>query len=173
LGGVLFIDEAYRLAPKTEGHTFGGDAINTLLKYMEDKAGELVVIAAGYPTEMRRFLNANPGLASRFHLTYNFHGYTPEQIRQIGELLAAKDHLSVDEDAWSLLEAEAQRLHELPKFGNGRYAREVVKHCRSERARRMQGHDGAALREFAARGELGVTADDMRRALAIAGRPYN
>jgi type VII secretion ATPase EccA len=173
LGGVLFIDEAYRLAPKTEGHTFGGDAINTLLKYMEDKAGQLVVIAAGYPTEMRRFLNANPGFASRFHLTYNFHGYTPEQIRQIGELLAAKEHLSVDDDAWSLLEAEAQRLHDVPTFGNGRYAREVIKHCRSERARRMQGHDGAALRELAARGQLGVTADDMRRALAIAGRPYN
>jgi len=173
LGGVLFIDEAYRLAPKTEGHSFGDQAINTLLKYMEDKAGQFVVIAAGYPTEMRRFLNANPGFASRFHLAYNFHGYTPEQIRQIGELLAGKDHLTVDAGAWPLLESEAQRLHELPTFGNGRYAREVIKHCRSERARRMQGHDSAALRELAARGQLGVTADDMRRALAIAGKPYN
>jgi type VII secretion ATPase EccA len=173
LGGVLFIDEAYRLAPKTEGHSFGDQAINTLLKYMEDKAGQLVVIAAGYPTEMRRFLNANPGFAGRFHLTYNFQGYTPEQIREIGELLAAKDHLTVDADAWPLLEAAAQRLHELATFGNGRYAREVIKHCRSERGRRMQGHDKAALRELAAAGKLGVTADDMSRALEIAERPYN
>lgn len=172
LGGVLFIDEAYRLAPKTEGHSFGEQAINTLLKYMEDKAGQIVVIAAGYPTEMRRFLNTNPGFASRFHLTYSFHGYSPAQIRQIGELLAAKDHLSVEADAWPLLEAEAQSLHSLPTFGNGRYAREVIKHCRSERARRMQGHDSAALRELAASGQLGVTADDMRRALAVAGKPY-
>jgi ATP-dependent Clp protease ATP-binding subunit ClpA len=55
-GGVLFIDEAYWLVPKTDGHSFGVDAINTLLKYMEDYRGQLVVILAGYPAEMRDFL---------------------------------------------------------------------------------------------------------------------
>ena len=61
---MLFIDEAYRLVPEHEGHSFGEDAINTLLKYTEDLRDQLVVIVAGYPAEMQRFLAAKPGLAS-------------------------------------------------------------------------------------------------------------
>jgi hypothetical protein len=61
---VLFIDEAYRLVPEHEGHSFGKDAINTLLKYVEDLRDQLVVIVAAYPAEMQRFLAAKPGLAS-------------------------------------------------------------------------------------------------------------
>jgi hypothetical protein len=72
LGPPGFIDEAYRLVPKTKGHSFGVDAINTLLKYMEDYRDELVVIVAGYPAEMRDFLKANAGLVGRFHFTLTF-----------------------------------------------------------------------------------------------------
>src|ERR1700716_196870 len=112
LGGVLFIDEAYRLVPEHEGHSFGKDAINTLMKYMEDHREDFVVIVAGYPVEMRRFLAANPGLASRFHLTLTFGSYTPEEIVSIAQLIARKEKVAVTDSAWPLLNAEAARLRE-------------------------------------------------------------
>jgi type VII secretion ATPase EccA len=144
-GGVLFIDEAYRLVPKTEGHSFGVDAINTLLKYMEDYRDELVVIVAGYPAEMRDFLKANAGLASRFHFTLTFASYTPDEIVAIGRHLAGKERLVVDDAAWELLRADATQLRSMPYesgtmldvAGNGRYARKVTVACRRERARRL------------------------------------
>ncbi|KPN46538.1 AAA family ATPase [Mycobacterium intracellulare] len=144
-GGVLFIDEAYRLVPQTKGHSFGVDAINTLLKYMEDYRDELVVIVAGYPAEMREFLKVNPGLAGRFHFTLSFASYTPEQIVAIGHHLANKEGLLVDDTAWELLHTDATQLRSLPfesgtmldAAGNGRYARKVIVACRRERARRL------------------------------------
>jgi type VII secretion ATPase EccA len=144
-GGVLFIDEAYRLVPKTEGHSFGVDAINTLLKYMEDYRDELVVIVAGYPAEMRDFLKANPGLAGRFHFTLTFASYTPDQVVAIARHLAGKERLVVDDAAWNLLREEANQLRSIPYesgtmldvAGNGRYARKVTVACRRERARRL------------------------------------
>ena len=144
-GGVLFIDEAYRLVPKTEGHSFGVDAINTLLKYMEDYRDELVVIVAGYPAEMQHFLKANAGLAGRFHFTLTFASYTPDEVVAIGRHLAGKDRLVVDDAAWNLLRAEATQLRAIPYesgtmldvAGNGRFARKVTVACRRERARRL------------------------------------
>jgi hypothetical protein len=144
LGGVLFIDEAYRLVPEHEGHSFGKDAINTLLKYMEDFRDQLVVIVAGYPVEMRRFLAANPGLASRFHFTLTFESYTADEIVAIARHIAGKK-IAIAEAARPLLEAEAARLRSvstdsgtaLDVAGNGRYARKVVIACKRERARRL------------------------------------
>lgn len=178
LGGVLFIDEAYRLVPEHEGHSFGKDAINTLLKYMEDFRDQLVVIVAGYPTEMRRFLSANPGLASRFHFTLTFTSYTPDEIVAIGQHLAAQEKIGIAEDAWPLLHAEATRLRDtalengtaLDAAGNGRYARKVVIACKRERARRLHTLSPQDLAELAETdpAALIVNDDDMRRALASA-----
>jgi type VII secretion ATPase EccA len=178
LGGVLFIDEAYRLVPEHEGHSFGKDAINTLLKYMEDFRDQLVVIVAGYPTEMRRFMAANPGLASRFHFTLTFDSYTPEEIVAIGQHIAAKEKIAIGEDAWPLLKAEALRLRSvatdsgtaLDVAGNGRYARKVVIACKRERARRLHMVAPAELAELAKTDPsvLVVNSDDMRRALVSA-----
>jgi type VII secretion ATPase EccA len=177
-GGVLFIDEAYRLVPETEGHSFGKDAINTLLKYMEDFRDELVVIVAGYPVEMRRFFKANPGLASRFHFTLTFNSYTSDEILAIAKLFTAKARLSVDDAAWDLLLAEATRLRSISDdsgtmldiAGNGRYARKIAVACRRERARRLhrlapnpQDLDQIVRADPSI---LKVSAEDMERAIA-------
>lgn len=175
LGGVLFIDEAYRLAPEHEGHSFGKDAINTLLKYMEDYRDRLVVIVAGYPKEMRRFLKANPGLASRFHVTLTFSSYSPSEIVEIGQHIARREKIAIADSAWPLLEAEATRLRNTPieqgtaldTAGNGRFARKVVIHCKHERARRLSTTPVHLLAE-ASNDDLIVNDDDMRRAIAAA-----
>ncbi|WP_071286307.1 AAA family ATPase [Mycolicibacterium llatzerense] len=179
-GGVLFIDEAYRLVPTTEGHSFGKDAINTLLKYMEDFREDLVVIVAGYPREMQEFLRANAGLASRFHFTLTFASYTPDEVVAIGRHLAEQERLVVDDAAWGVLRTEAAQLRSLPYesgtmldvAGNGRYARKVMVACKSERARRL--YRAAPLPqdlEVLVRSDpsaLKVNVDDMHRALAQA-----
>jgi SpoVK/Ycf46/Vps4 family AAA+-type ATPase len=98
-GGVLFIDEAYALARSTSGGSgpdFGREAIDELVKLMEDHRDEVVLIAAGYQAEMRAFLNANPGLASRFARTIDFPAYSPEDLTQILCHLVREEDYSLD-----------------------------------------------------------------------------
>jgi hypothetical protein len=178
LGRVLFIDEAYRLVPEHEGHSFGKDAINTLLKYMEDFRDQFVVIVAGHPVEMRRFLVANPGLASRFRFTLTFESYAPDEIVAIARHIAGKEKIAIAEAAWPLLTAEAARLSSVPTdsgtaldvAGNGQYARKVVIACKRERAGRLHVMAPAELAQLANTDPsvLVVNDDDMARALASA-----
>lgn len=177
LGAVLFIDEAYRLAPEKEGHSFGKDAINTLLKYMEDYRDRLVVIVAGYKKEMSRFWRTNPGLASRFHFTLTFNSYTPDEIVAIARHVAGQERLRIDDAAWSLLHEESARLRAQPdpeagtrldRAGNGRFARKVVVACKRERARRLKDYTSSELEQIKATRphDLVVQPEDMQRALA-------
>jgi SpoVK/Ycf46/Vps4 family AAA+-type ATPase len=125
MGGVLFIDEAYSLLDGSGG--YGKEAIDTLLKEMEDSRDEFVVIVAGYGKEMGEFINSNPGLQSRFSTVINFPDYSAEELMQIFELAAKKDGSIVADDARDWL---AQWLNSSAPlgakgFGNGRFVRNL------------------------------------------------
>ena len=97
-GGVLFIDEAYSLIPPDSGRDFGHEAVATLLKLMEDHRDEVVVIVAGYPREMQRFLESNTGLASRFPKTLTFADYDADELVAIFQLIAEQAGFTVAPD---------------------------------------------------------------------------
>ena len=145
LGGVLFIDEAYSLHNDgySGGDAFGAEAVQTLLKRAEDDRDRLVIVLAGYPDDMDRFLRSNPGLGSRFSTRVTFPSYQPEALVRIADLLAEQAGDSFEPAALDVLGAifsqacEAGRIDEL---GNGRFARSLFERacaCRDVRVVRL------------------------------------
>ncbi|WP_327191351.1 right-handed parallel beta-helix repeat-containing protein [Streptomyces xinghaiensis] len=124
-GGVLFIDEAYALSPEDSGRDFGREAIDTLVKLMEDHRDSVVVIVAGYTAEMERFLTVNPGVASRFSRTITFGDYAPEELLRIVEQQAEEHEYRIGEGAAEALLKYFTVLPKGPAFGNGRTARQT------------------------------------------------
>ncbi|MCQ4083605.1 right-handed parallel beta-helix repeat-containing protein [Streptomyces sp. RB6PN25] len=122
-GGVLFIDEAYALAPEDSGRDFGREAIDTLVKLMEDHRDAVVVIVAGYTAEMKRFLASNPGVASRFSRTITFGDYTAEELLRIVGSQADEHEYRLGEGTDEALLKYFTALPKGPSFGNGRAAR--------------------------------------------------
>ncbi|MEV0535451.1 right-handed parallel beta-helix repeat-containing protein [Kitasatospora sp. NPDC050463] len=124
-GGVLFIDEAYALAPEDGARDFGREAIDTLVKLMEDHRDEVVVIVAGYTVEMERFLSANPGVSSRFSRTVTFPDYTADELLEIARAQCAEHEYALAEATEGALLQHFGTLERGPNFGNGRTARQV------------------------------------------------
>jgi S1-C subfamily serine protease len=138
LDGILFIDEAYTVAEQAGAVAdFGREAIDTLLKEMEDKRDRLVVIVAGYPDQMSRFLASNPGLPSRFTKTIQFKSYEAGDLVAIAGSMARRDGLRLSEDADPVLKTFFARARTAPDFGNARTARTILERAREAQAARI------------------------------------
>ncbi|MCR5001116.1 MAG: AAA family ATPase [Lachnospiraceae bacterium] len=148
LDGVLFIDEAYTLVSDREGD-YGQEAIDTLLKLMEDYRDRLVVIVAGYPDLMEKFINSNPGLKSRFSKYLFFNDYSDEELAQIFLINCAKQDYFVDQNLYPyILNRISQlRYYEGENFGNARSVRNYFEQVISNQANRLvyeMGEDGSS-----------------------------
>jgi hypothetical protein len=142
LGGVLFIDEAYALAPEGSDQDFGHEAIATLVKLMEDHRSDLVVVVAGYEEDMDRFLASNPGLSSRFARKIRFADYADEELLAIFVSIAERTGITLGAGV-------VERVRELlaatprgPGFGNGRYVRTLFERAMAQQALRLTAGEG-------------------------------
>jgi SpoVK/Ycf46/Vps4 family AAA+-type ATPase len=142
LGGVLFIDEAFSLAPRDSTTDFGLEAIDLLVKRMEDHRDNLVVIAAGYEKEMQRFLESNPGLRSRFRRTLSFSDYSPSQLLELLKKYAEASGLRLTPAAEARAVAMFQEAYDFrdKNFGNGRYVRNIFENALERQSNRLASH---------------------------------
>ncbi|GAX39570.1 AAA family ATPase domain protein [Tolypothrix sp. NIES-4075] len=130
LGGVLFIDEAYSLVPEGRGDMYGQEAINTLLKMMEDHREDLVVIVAGYKREMSRFIESNPGLKSRFARSIHFEDYSPDELAEIFKVRCEQHGYLVSEKTQEAVRHLVNQFeHQIGELGNGRFVRNIFDRC--------------------------------------------
>ncbi|OJV24240.1 MAG: hypothetical protein BGO32_04325 [Bacteroidetes bacterium 37-13] len=157
-GGVLFIDEAYSLG---EGNDYGREAVETLLKRMEDMRGEFAVIVAGYTEPMERFVNSNPGLKSRFDKTYTFNDYSIGDLCNIAMSLLKKESYQLDEVSQKYLEKYITNLFENREkhFGNAREIRKLVEHAIQNQHLRLA---SLAKEERAKQNLSSITENDLK-----------
>jgi SpoVK/Ycf46/Vps4 family AAA+-type ATPase len=141
-GGILFIDEAYALSKKHDEKDFGREALEIILKEMSDGPGDLAVIVAGYPKEMKDFLAFNPGLRSRFQNIYEFPDYLPEELLKIAHIKAARKRLIIGDDAQHILMqllSEEYRNRDIT-FGNARLVGSVIESAQLNLGVRIMQH---------------------------------
>ena len=150
LGGILFIDEAYALARKGMENDFGHEAIDTLVKLMEDHRDDLVVIVAGYTDEMHDFLTSNPGLISRFNKYIDFPDYTDDELMAILEMNAGRQGYRVAEAAKAVVRGMLVKmtLSERMDFGNARGMRNTLEKLVQAQANRLAACEGEVTRDM-------------------------
>ena len=139
MGGILFIDEAYSLSAAKGENDFGGEAIDTILKAMEDNREDFIVIVAGYPKLMDDFLHSNPGLESRFNKHLNFEDYNPQELFDIFVSMEEGSSLKLDKKAEEFLKGHFEDVYECrgDNFANGRYVRNIFEKVLSNQANRL------------------------------------
>ena len=169
LDGVLFVDEAYALAPDVVMQDFGPEAVETLLKRMEDFRHRLVVIVAGYPRPMERFLDSNPGLRSRFSREIVFPDYTTDELLAITQRFAAESEYLLTDSAEAALRRTFDGAQRGEGFGNARYARTIFEQALNAQALRLAGVTGRALSELDAEELMRLEADDVLGAARALG----
>ena len=158
LGGVLFIDEAYALANQ-DAPNFGQEAIDTILKAMEDHRDDLVVIVAGYTDLMDRFIHSNPGLESRFNRFLLFDDYTTDEMVEIFRMQCKKGCYQLTEEAQPLIRDYIAEESADDSFGNARGVRNLFEHVLVAQNNRL-----AAMEKITREDLMTITADDVLRA---------
>ena len=140
-GGVLFIDEDYSLTVNRSATDYGFEAVDTLLKYMEDNRDDLIVIVAGYTEPMEEFLQSNPGLKSRFNKYIYFNDYTPEELLAILEMRAGKNGMKISPEAKKYAgEFFTKRCENKPEnYANARDVRNFFEKALVNQANRLAG----------------------------------
>lgn len=157
MGGILFIDEAYSLARGGE-KDFGKEAIDTLVKHMEDCQNDFVLILAGYPKEMRRFLMMNPGLESRFPFMLDFADYKLDELMEIAKIMVSEREYQLSKEAEIKLRNHLHNklMMQQINFSNARYIRNLI-----EKAIRMQAYRLVKAQDYRPEHLIELTAEDM------------
>ena len=172
MGGVLFIDEAYTLK-SNDGDSFGAEAIDTLLKRLEDDRGKFICIVAGYTDQMHDFIDTNPGLKSRFTQTIHFDDYTPDELTQIFLNLAAAKNFTISEDTQGAIHRQFEQLYlrRDKNFGNAREARRIFDETverQSQRLVSLMNDPGFKEEEM-----FSITSEDLPSAQSEKARPLD
>lgn len=173
IGGVLFIDEAYSLARSTDDtKDFGREVIEILIKAMSDGPEDLAIMAAGYPEQMKTFLNSNPGLKSRFNYVFHFPDYTPEELLEIAKYHSKQLNVFFSDDAIDVLKNVIQEAYRNRDntFGNARFVNYLVEQSKQNLGIRL-----SSMPDFRNLDKMTlstITAEDVKKAVAQTSNRY-